>query len=247
MLSLPSSSRPTPPVSPPVPAGAQPGASVPAGAQQPPLGTESLIAIPEPTGFWSHLTPKRSKDLINRESIVAMRESEVARREAELLAGSPGGLTLSCPPAPVQTIVEAFTFTVTHTLAPVLPPPMPVETQTVVKEVVREIENLEPPPWYRPANPRFDEITDREAKVADRELQIAMREDVIGRREADATRREGWIMEQLLQVASLVYLTRSADFSCLFFSLFSGNSNTIPTSPLWMMITCTMSRPCAGR
>jgi hypothetical protein len=156
------------------------------------------MAMPEPTGFWSHLTPKRGKDLVNRESIVAFRESEVARREAELLTGTPGGLVVSCPPAPVQTIIEAFSFTVTHTLAPVMPTPMAVETHTVVKEVIREIENLEPPPWYRPPTPRFDDVLDREEKVAEREREIAMREDIVGRRENDASRREGWIMEQLL-------------------------------------------------
>jgi hypothetical protein len=164
------------------------------------MGTEHLIAIPEPTGIWAHLTPKRNRELINRESLVAFRESEVAKREAELLAGSPGGLTLSCPPAPISTIIDAYTFTVTHTVAPVMPPPVAIETQTVVKEVVREVESVEPPPWYRPANPRFDDVLDREANVAEREREIAMREDIVGRREHDATRREGWIMEQLLQL-----------------------------------------------
>ncbi|KAG8776397.1 hypothetical protein FRC12_000928 [Ceratobasidium sp. 428] len=175
------------------PLGGPPGA-------QPPMGTEHLIAIPEPTGIWAHLTPKRNRELINRESLVAFRESDVARREAELLAGSPGGLTLSCPPAPISTIIDAYTFTVTHTVAPVMPAPMAIETHTVVKEVVREVESVEPPPWYRPANPRFDDVLDRESNVAEREREIAMREDIVGRREQDASRREGWIMEQLLQL-----------------------------------------------
>ncbi|QRV72562.1 hypothetical protein RhiJN_00576 [Ceratobasidium sp. AG-Ba] len=213
MLSLPSSSSrsSTPPVVPPVghpPAGhssagqaAEP--PMPGGPGVPPMpaGTEHIFAIPEPTGIWAHLTPKRNRELINRESLVAFRESEVAKREAELLAGSPGGLTLSCPPAPASTIIDALTFTVTHTVAPVLPAPMAIETQTVVKEVIREIEStVEPPAWYHPMNPRFDDVLDREAKVAERERDIAMREDIVGRRENDASRREGWIMEQLLQL-----------------------------------------------
>uniref|UniRef100_A0A0W0F958 Uncharacterized protein n=1 Tax=Moniliophthora roreri TaxID=221103 RepID=A0A0W0F958_MONRR len=41
---------------------------------------------------WGYLTPKRTKELIARESAVALREAEVARREAELLAGAPGGI-----------------------------------------------------------------------------------------------------------------------------------------------------------
>ncbi|KAF8607869.1 hypothetical protein BDV93DRAFT_282114 [Ceratobasidium sp. AG-I] len=214
MLSLPSTTRTTTPPVVPGQSGSQ-ASSVPIGgplggpngddqahAHGPPQphGTEMLMVAPEPTGFWSHLTPKRSKDLINRESVVAVREFEVARREAELLAGSPGGLTLSCPPAPVQTVVDAYTFTVTHTLAPIMPPPMPMETATVIKEIVREIESMEPPPWYRPSNPRFDDVLDRESKIAERERDIAMREDIVGRRENDASRREGWIMEQLLQL-----------------------------------------------
>ncbi|ELU45706.1 hypothetical protein AG1IA_00262 [Rhizoctonia solani AG-1 IA] len=107
---------------------------------------------------------------------------------------------VSCPPAPIQTVIDAYTFTVTHTLEPILPPPMPMETATVVKEVEVVREQLEPPPWYRPMNPRFDEVLDREAKVAERERDIAMREDIVGRRENDAGRREGWIMEQLMQL-----------------------------------------------
>ncbi|KAG9121296.1 hypothetical protein FRC07_002787, partial [Ceratobasidium sp. 392] len=214
MLSLPSTSSRSsaPPVVPPgghstghasagpgpnaEPLGPGPGAPGP----QPPLGTEHLIAIPEPTGIWAHLTPKRNRELINRESLVAFRESEVAKREAELLAGSPGGLTLSCPPAPVSTIIDAYTFTVTHTVAPVMPAAMAIETQTVVKEVIREVESPEPPPWYRPANPRFDDVLERESIVAEREREIAMREDIVGRRENDAGRRENWIMEQLLHL-----------------------------------------------
>ncbi|KAJ1308801.1 hypothetical protein OPQ81_004491 [Rhizoctonia solani] len=200
MLSLPSSSRSTPPA-PPV---AAPGQSA-SGAAGPPAGqaahgTEPGFAVPEPTGFWSHLSPKRGKDLVHRESLVAMREADLARREAEMLAAPPPAVAVSCPPAPIQTVIDAYTFTVTHTLEPILPPPMPVETATVVKEVEVVREQLEPPPWYRPSNPRFDEILDREAKVAERERDIAMREDIVGRRESDAGRREGWIMEQLLQL-----------------------------------------------
>ncbi|KAL5636786.1 hypothetical protein ACGC1H_000678 [Rhizoctonia solani] len=208
MLSLPGSSRPTPsPSQPPV---AAPGASVsgsagPPAGQAPPQGahgTEDAYVMPEPTGFWSHLSPKRGKDLVHRESLVAMREADLARREAELLAAPPipAPLAVSCPPAPIQTVIDAYTFTVTHTIEPILPPPMPMETVTVVKETEVVREQLEPPPWYRPANPRFDEVLDRESKVAERERDIAMREDIVGRREGDATRREGWIMEQLLQL-----------------------------------------------
>ncbi|KAF8759699.1 hypothetical protein RHS01_01757 [Rhizoctonia solani] len=166
-------------------------------------GTEPGYGVPEPTGFWSHLSPKRGKDIVQRESLIAMREAELARREAELLAGPPAAIMppiVSCPPAPIQTVIDAYTFTVTHTLEPILPPPMPMETATVVKEVEVVREQLEPPPWYRPMNPRFDEVLDREAKVAERERDIAMREDIVGRRENDAGRREGWIMEQLMQL-----------------------------------------------
>ncbi|QRW16161.1 leucine-rich repeat protein [Rhizoctonia solani] len=204
MLSLPSSSRPTPAT--PGPPPAAPGSSA-SGAPGPPPpqahGTEPGYGVPEPTGFWSHLSPKRGKDIVQRESLIAMREAELARREAELLAGPPAAIMppiVSCPPAPIQTVIDAYTFTVTHTLEPILPPPMPMETATVVKEVEVVREQLEPPPWYRPMNPRFDEVLDREAKVAERERDIAMREDIVGRRENDAGRREGWIMEQLMQL-----------------------------------------------
>ncbi|KAH7343646.1 hypothetical protein B0J17DRAFT_643320 [Rhizoctonia solani] len=202
MLSLPSSSRTTttPPVAAPGASGSGAAGPPPGQAAHPAHGTEAGFAIPEPTGFWSHLSPKRGKDLVHRESLVAMREADLARREADLLAGPVGAPIVSCPPAPIQTVIDAYTFTVTHTLEPILPPPMPMETATVVKEVEVVREQLEPPPWYRPMNPRFDEVLDRESKVAERERDIAMREDIVGRREGDATRREGWIMEQLLQL-----------------------------------------------
>lgn len=66
-------------------------------------------------------------------------------REAGLLAGNPGGLMLSCPSAPVQTVIKVCTFTVTRTLVPVTPPPISIKTTAMVKEGVHEVENIEPP------------------------------------------------------------------------------------------------------
>ncbi|KAK7054888.1 hypothetical protein VNI00_003351 [Paramarasmius palmivorus] len=136
---------------------------------------------------WGYLTPKRTKELIARESAVALREAEVARREAELLAGAPGGVIPSpspvlCPPCQAATTVETITGPI----------------QTVIKEIVKE-DSLAPPGW---ASPRIDEILDRELKVAEREREIGKREENINRREHDASRRESWIMEQLIALGT---------------------------------------------
>ena len=135
------------------------------------------------SGVWGYLTPKRTKELIARESNVALREAEVARREAELLAGAPGGVVptpspVLCPPCMAATTVETITGPI----------------QTVIKEIVKE-DSLTPPGW---ASPRIDEILDRELKIAEREREIGKREESINRREHDAARRESWIMEQLM-------------------------------------------------
>ncbi|ESK96982.1 hypothetical protein Moror_6560 [Moniliophthora roreri MCA 2997] len=136
---------------------------------------------------WGYLTPKRTKELIARESAVALREAEVARREAELLAGAPGGVIPSsspvlCPPCLAATTVETIAGPI----------------QTVIKEIVKE-DSLTPPGW---ASPRIDEILDRELKVAEREREISKREESINRREHDASRRESWIMEQLIALGN---------------------------------------------
>ncbi|KAI6022675.1 hypothetical protein EDC04DRAFT_2881022 [Pisolithus marmoratus] len=114
--------------------------------------------------------------LVTRERDVAMREAEVARREAELLVGAPGGvLPTQCPPCTTQTIMD-------------IPP-----VQTIIKEVVKEQE-LAPPGWWKEAGARADEVLDRELKVSEREA--------VNRREHDASRREAWIMEQLVLINS---------------------------------------------
>lgn len=133
------------------------------------------------SGVWKYLTPKRSQELVARESAVALREAEVARREAELLIGAPGGVIPSptaCPPCIAATTVETVSL----------------PAQTVIKEVVTE-QALTPPNW---AGARADEILDRELKVAERERDISRREENLNRREHDASRRESWIMEQLM-------------------------------------------------
>ncbi|KDQ14062.1 hypothetical protein BOTBODRAFT_358600 [Botryobasidium botryosum FD-172 SS1] len=160
-------------------------------------------------GFWGYLSPKRSLQLVSREQAVAHREAEVARREAELLAASPGGIALSCPPStteyvynnapplPAATVVEQVTVTVTA-------PAPPAATQTVYhevhKEVHKEIEPVQakPPGWLKEHNVRVEELMEREQKVNDREKEVGRREETVGRRETDAGRRESWIMEQLL-------------------------------------------------
>ncbi|KAG7092465.1 hypothetical protein E1B28_008817 [Marasmius oreades] len=139
------------------------------------------------SGVWGYLTPKRTKELIARESNVALREAEVARREAEVLAGAPGGVIptpspVLCPPCVAATTVETITGPI----------------QTVIKEIVKE-DSLAPPGW---ASPRIDEILDRELKIAEREREIGKREETINRREHDAARRESWIMEQLIALGN---------------------------------------------
>ncbi|KAK7467147.1 hypothetical protein VKT23_004206 [Stygiomarasmius scandens] len=145
-------------------------------------------ADPATSGVWNYLTPKRTQQLISRESNVAAREAEVARREAELLAGAPGGVIaptptpVSCPPCIAATTVETI-------IAP---------AQTVIKEIVKE-DSLTPPGW---SSPRIDDILDRELKIADREREISKREEIVNRREHDASRRESWIMEQLIALGN---------------------------------------------
>jgi len=139
------------------------------------------------SGVWNYLSPKRSQALVAREHAVAQREAEVAIREAELLAGAVGGMTpFSCPPVPTPSAATS--------------PQIYVETpvQTVIKEVVKEVEALAPPAWLKDAGIRFDDLLEREARVAEREKDIGRREETIGRRETDVSRRETWIMEQLM-------------------------------------------------
>ena len=145
------------------------------------------------SGVWGYLSPKRSQALVAREHSVAVREAEVARREAEILAGSPGGvMPLSCPPVPSQSS------------APPTSPQIFVEPpiQTVIKEVVKEVEALGPPSWWKDAGVRVEDLLEREARISDREKDVGRREENIGRRETDASRRETWIMEQLMSVSS---------------------------------------------
>ncbi|KAF5365644.1 hypothetical protein D9758_003337 [Tetrapyrgos nigripes] len=148
-----------------------------------PLGGGSP-AEPAASGVWNYLTPKRTQQLLARESNIAVREAEVARREAEILAGAPGGViaptptAISCPPCLAATTVETI-------IAP---------AQTVIKEIVKE-DSLTPPGW---TNDRIDDILVRELKIADREREIGKREEAVNRREHDASRRESWIMEQLI-------------------------------------------------
>jgi hypothetical protein len=141
-------------------------------------------------GVWGILTPKRSQDLVRRETIVAKREAEVARREAEVLVGAPGGVVQQ-PPAPAPTAMSC----------PVCPSPVIYEPTTIIKEVFRETEALAAPGWMDESKLRFQDILDRELKIADRERGIGQREESVNRREHDATRRETWIMEQLALVS----------------------------------------------
>lgn len=139
------------------------------------------------SGLLAYLSPKRTQQLIARESAIALREAECARREAEMLAGAPGGV-ISPPPAPV--------------ICP-LCPSMTVETvqlpaQTIIKEIVTE-DSLTPPGW---TGPRTEELLERELRIAERERDIGRREESINRREHDASRREGWIMEQLVSLGN---------------------------------------------
>jgi hypothetical protein len=159
------------------------------------LPSQQAVPNPEgsPSGVWGYLSPKRSQALVAREHAVAVREAEVARREADVLAGSPGGITpLSCPPIPSESS------------APPTSPQIFVEPpiQTIIKEVVREVEALEPPNWWKDAGVRVEDLLEREARISDREKDVGRREETIGRRETDASRRETWIMEQLMFVVN---------------------------------------------
>ncbi|KAF8582280.1 hypothetical protein K439DRAFT_1635393 [Ramaria rubella] len=142
-------------------------------------------------GVWGYLSPKRSQALVAREHAVAVREAEVARREAEILAGSPGGVTpVSCPPVPSSSAPPSPQIFVE--------PPV----QTIIKEVVKEVEAIGPPSWWKDTGIRVDELLDREARISDREKDVGRREENIGRRETDASRRETWIMEQLIALGN---------------------------------------------
>ncbi|KAI6109796.1 hypothetical protein F5141DRAFT_1188729 [Pisolithus sp. B1] len=79
-----------------------------------------------------------------------------------------------CPPCAAQTIVD-------------IPP-----AQTIIKEIVKEQE-LAPPGWWKEAGSRAEEVLDRELKVS----------EPVNRREHDASRREAWIMEQLVDNAAV--------------------------------------------
>jgi len=138
-------------------------------------------------GFWTYLSPRRSQALVAREHDVAIREAEVAKREADLLAGAyvgpPVVSAISCPPC--QTV---------YATAPAPPP------ETIIKEVVREIQAIEPSRGA--AEIRMEDVMQREEKVSDREKQVGSREEVVGKRESDASRRENWIMEQLITLGN---------------------------------------------
>lgn len=144
-----------------------------------------------PSGVWGYLSPKRSQALVAREHAVAVREAEVARREADVLAGSPAGITpLSCPPVSSQSLAFPSSPQI------FVEPPI----QTVIKEVVKEVEALGPPSWWKDAGVRVEDLLEREGRISDREKDVGRREEIIGRRETDASRRETWIMEQLMCV-----------------------------------------------
>jgi hypothetical protein len=157
------------------------------------LPSRAAAPLDQPSGLLSYFSPKRSKELIARESSVAQRESEVARREAELLGGSPAGLVIpSCAPcAPPSTSISILTFTAQPIETTIFPPP--AVTSTVVQEVVREVETIPITPDYR-----LEDLYQREHRVSDREKDVGRREELVGHRELDAARRENWIMEQLL-------------------------------------------------
>lgn len=144
---------------------------------------------PKDGGLLSYLSPKRTQQLIQRETAVALREAEVARREAELLAGAPGGV-INSPPAPVACPVCPSATTIIET---VMPP-----AQTVIKEIVKE-ESLVAPGWN---GARAEELLERELRIAERERDITKREEGVNRREHDASRREAWIMEQLIALGN---------------------------------------------
>jgi hypothetical protein len=134
--------------------------------------------------------------LVQRESAVALREAEVARREADLLAGSPAGIgisTVTVSPACTQEDVY-----ITHTVTVAAP------AETVIREVIKEIETIAPPPPPAPpvVNPRLEELIEREHRISAREKDVGKREETVGRRESDASRREAWIMDQLITLGN---------------------------------------------
>ncbi|KAG9050114.1 hypothetical protein FS837_007638 [Tulasnella sp. UAMH 9824] len=149
--------------------------------------------------FWGYLTPKRSHDLVARETEVALREAEVARREAELLAGRPGGWGIGCPicgESIVEEIVEAAPAI--SVVQRATPPAPPAATHTVIKEieVIKEVEPSNPA-WLQD---RIESILQRELKMSDREKEVGQREESVGKRESDATKRESWIIDQLQKI-----------------------------------------------
>ncbi|KAF8338065.1 uncharacterized protein EI90DRAFT_2536835 [Cantharellus anzutake] len=142
---------------------------------------------------------KRAKELATRESEVAHREFEVARREAELLGGSPGGITIptcSACPAPSTAIVTVTAHVLETSIVQQLPVTATVtSTVTQVQEVVREVESV-----AIGAGPdqRVEDLHIREHRVSEREKDVGHREELVGRREIDVSRRENWVMEQLV-------------------------------------------------
>lgn len=151
--------------------------------------------------FWGYLTPKRSHDLVSRETEVALREAEVARREADLLAGRPAGWEIPCPVcggSMVEEIVEsAPAISIVQRASPPAPP---AATHTVIKEI-EVIKEVEPnnPAWLQD---RIEGILQRELKMSDREKEVGQREEAVGKREADSTKRESWIIDQLQRINS---------------------------------------------
>lgn len=166
-----------------------------------------------PNGVMSFLTPKRSRELITRESAVAQREAEVARREGELLGGSPGGIVIpscsACPVVPppmtatsVSYSISLVTLTEREYETSIVHSPQATVTATVTQynEVTREVETFTPPPPPREPDYRVEDLLNREARVGDREKDVGRREELVGRREGEASYRENWIMEQLVYV-----------------------------------------------
>lgn len=160
------------------------------------------------TGVMSFLTPKRSRELITRESLVAQREADVARREGELLGGSPGGLVMptcsACPtvvaPTPITATsvsysISVVTLTEREYETSIVHQPQATVTTTVTQ--INEIETYMPPAAAQP-DYRLEDLLNRESRVGEREKDVGRREELVGRREADATHREQWIMDQLV-------------------------------------------------
>ncbi|KZT35479.1 hypothetical protein SISSUDRAFT_1051358 [Sistotremastrum suecicum HHB10207 ss-3] len=156
-------------------------------------------ADPSSTGIWTYLTPKRSQALVAREHAVAVREAEVAKREAELLAGSIGGVSQPVSTSSASVCAPCPTI---YASPPVSAPP-PIET--IIKEVVREIETIgtaPPPPWWKDQVVRVEDLLQREERIGEREKDVGHREETVGKRESDAARRENWIMEQLISLGN---------------------------------------------